>query len=137
MHLFLKLIVACVLCGIYVSEDNDSNVYLMITRLVWTTWTPMSAVPKTHNPTPTPPSEPHPTTRTPTPTPDVLHAISNNHAESADTVVLNGWFHYKWLYGYRRENKTSFDSFRGRSSYHYSLDAILLTQLDLNPSVDR
>ena len=30
----------------YVREDNDSNWYLMIARGVWTTWTPMSAVPK-------------------------------------------------------------------------------------------
>ena len=42
---FLKLIVTCILCVIYVREDNDSNVLVMIIRLVWTTWTPMSAVP--------------------------------------------------------------------------------------------
>ena len=29
---FLKLIVACKLCGIYVREENDSNVEAMITR---------------------------------------------------------------------------------------------------------
>ena len=29
---------ACRLCVIYVSEDNDSNVWAMITQLVWTTW---------------------------------------------------------------------------------------------------
>ena len=40
---FLKLIVACSLCVIYVKEDNDSNVWAMITRLIWT---PMSIVPQ-------------------------------------------------------------------------------------------
>ena len=39
---FLK----CRLCVIYVREDNDSNVLVMITRLVWTIWTSISAVPK-------------------------------------------------------------------------------------------
>ena len=43
---FVKLIMACRLCDIYAREYNDSNVYAMITRLVWTIWTPMSAVPK-------------------------------------------------------------------------------------------
>ena len=33
-------------CVIYVREDNDSNEYVMITRLVWITWTLMSTVPK-------------------------------------------------------------------------------------------
>ena len=41
---FFKLIVACRLCVIYVSENNDSNVQAMITRLLWTTWTSLSAV---------------------------------------------------------------------------------------------
>ena len=36
---FLKLFVACRLCDIYVREDNDFNVYAMITQLMWTTWT--------------------------------------------------------------------------------------------------
>ena len=34
------------LCVIYVREDNDSNVSTMITRLIYTTWAPMPAVPK-------------------------------------------------------------------------------------------
>ena len=37
---------SCRLCVIYVREDNDSSVQIMITRLVWTTWTPLSTVPK-------------------------------------------------------------------------------------------
>ena len=43
---YLKLFVACRLCVIYVREDNDFNVLAMITRLVWTTWTWLSAVPE-------------------------------------------------------------------------------------------
>ena len=39
-----KLIVVCRLCVIYVREGNDSNVQAMITRLIWTTWTSLSAV---------------------------------------------------------------------------------------------
>ena len=37
---------ACRLWVIYVREDNDSNVLAMITRLMWTIWTSLSAVPK-------------------------------------------------------------------------------------------
>ena len=51
--LFLKLIVTCRLCVFCsVREDKDPNVlysmpwYVIITRLVWTSWTPMSAVQK-------------------------------------------------------------------------------------------
>ena len=40
------LIVACSLCVIYVREDNDSNVKVMITRLIWTILTLLSAVPR-------------------------------------------------------------------------------------------
>ena len=39
---FLKLIVTCRLCVIYVSEDNNSNVRVTIIRLLWITWTSMS-----------------------------------------------------------------------------------------------
>ena len=46
MSFFLKLIVACRLCVIYVREDNDSIVKIMITRLIWTMWTSPSAVPR-------------------------------------------------------------------------------------------
>ena len=38
------MIVASRLCVIYVREDNDSSVQAMITRLIWTTWTLLSAV---------------------------------------------------------------------------------------------
>ena len=31
---------------IYVREHNDPNVQVIITQLIWITWTPMSAVPK-------------------------------------------------------------------------------------------
>ena len=34
------------MCVIYVREDNDSDVKVMITWLVWSTWTPLSAVAK-------------------------------------------------------------------------------------------
>ena len=37
---------ACRLCIIYVREDNDSDVKAMITRLIWTIWTSLSAVPR-------------------------------------------------------------------------------------------
>ena len=49
-------IVTCRLCVIYVREGNDYNIYILITQLVWTTWTPLSSVPKkllnliTHSP---------------------------------------------------------------------------------------
>ena len=43
---FLWLIITCRLWAIYVREDNYSKVKLMITRLIWTIWTPMSSVPK-------------------------------------------------------------------------------------------
>ena len=49
-------IVSCRLCVIYVREGNDYNIYILITQLVWTTWTPLSSVPKkllnliTHSP---------------------------------------------------------------------------------------
>ena len=43
---FLKLTVAFRWCVIYVREDDDSNVKAMVTRLIWTTWTLMSTVPK-------------------------------------------------------------------------------------------
>ena len=39
-----KLFVACSLCVIYVGGDNDFNVQAMITRLMWTIWTSLSAV---------------------------------------------------------------------------------------------
>ena len=41
---FLKLIVASRLCVIYVKEDDNSNVQVMITWLIWITWTSLSAV---------------------------------------------------------------------------------------------
>ena len=41
---FLRLIIICRLWVIYVRENNDSNVQVMITRLMWTIWTPMSSV---------------------------------------------------------------------------------------------
>ena len=41
---FLKWIVAYKWCVIYVREDNDFNVWAIITWLVWTIWTSMSAV---------------------------------------------------------------------------------------------
>ena len=41
---FLKLIMACRLCVIYVREDNDSSVQAIIIRLIWTIWTSLSAV---------------------------------------------------------------------------------------------
>ena len=34
----------CRLCVIYVGEDNDFNAQAMITRLMWTIWTSLSAV---------------------------------------------------------------------------------------------
>ena len=37
---------ACRLWVICVREDNDSNVYAMITWPIWTTWTSLSAVPR-------------------------------------------------------------------------------------------
>ena len=43
---FFRLIITCRLWVIYVREDNYSNVYVMITWLIWTIWTPMSSVPK-------------------------------------------------------------------------------------------
>ena len=43
---FLRLIITCRSWVIYVREDNYSNVKVMITRLIWTIWTPMSSVPK-------------------------------------------------------------------------------------------
>ena len=43
---FLRLLLACRLCVIYVREDNDSNVHAVITWLIWTIWTSMSAVPR-------------------------------------------------------------------------------------------
>ena len=43
---FLRLIITCRLWVIYVKEDNYSNVKVMIARLIWTIWTPMSYVPK-------------------------------------------------------------------------------------------
>ena len=43
---FLKSIVAFRWCVIYVMEYNDSNVTVIITRPIWTTCTPMSAVPE-------------------------------------------------------------------------------------------
>ena len=36
--------VICRLCVIYVGGDNDFNVQAMITRLMWTIWTSLSAV---------------------------------------------------------------------------------------------
>ena len=39
IYFILNLIVACILCVVYVREDNDFNVKFMITRPVWTTWT--------------------------------------------------------------------------------------------------
>ena len=41
---FLRLIITCRLWVIYVREDNYSNVKVMIKRLIWTIWTPMSSV---------------------------------------------------------------------------------------------
>ena len=41
---FLRLIITCRLWVIYVREDNYSNVWVMIKRLIWTIWTPMSSV---------------------------------------------------------------------------------------------
>ena len=43
---FLKLIVACRLSVIYVREDNNSNVWAVISRLIWTIWTSLSPVPR-------------------------------------------------------------------------------------------
>ena len=43
---FLRLIITCRLCVIYVREDNYSNVYVMITQLIWTIWIPMSSIPQ-------------------------------------------------------------------------------------------
>ena len=43
---FLKLIVACRLCVIYVREDDNSYVYVMITWFIWILWTLLSAVRK-------------------------------------------------------------------------------------------
>ena len=43
-YIFLKLIVTCRLWVICVIEDNDSNVYIMITWLIWITWTSLSTV---------------------------------------------------------------------------------------------
>ena len=40
---FLKLIVACRLCVIYVREDTDSNVKAAIKQTIWTS---LSAVPR-------------------------------------------------------------------------------------------
>ena len=37
---------ACRLCVIYVKEDNVSNAKATITRLIWTLWTSLSAVPR-------------------------------------------------------------------------------------------
>ena len=45
IYFFLQISCGPQMCVIYVREDNDSNAYAMITQLVWTTWTPMSAVP--------------------------------------------------------------------------------------------
>ena len=39
-----KSIVPCKLCVIHVQEDNNCNVSVMITWLIWITWTPMSNV---------------------------------------------------------------------------------------------
>ena len=36
---------ACRLWAIYVRKDNDSNILAMIKQLIWTIWTPLSAVP--------------------------------------------------------------------------------------------
>ena len=33
-------------CVIYVREDNDSNIYATITRLIWTIWTSLSNIPR-------------------------------------------------------------------------------------------
>ena len=41
---YQKLFVACRLCVIYVGGDNDFNVQAMITPLMWTIWTSLSAV---------------------------------------------------------------------------------------------
>ena len=43
---FFKSIVAYRWCVIYVREYNDFNVTMIITRPIWTTWTPMSSVPE-------------------------------------------------------------------------------------------
>ena len=40
---FLTLIATCTLCVIYVREDDNSNVQVMITWLIWLTWTSLSA----------------------------------------------------------------------------------------------
>ena len=41
---FRRLIITCRLWAIYVREDNYSNVYVMIKRIIWTIWSPMSSV---------------------------------------------------------------------------------------------
>ena len=46
IHIFLKLIVTCRLYVIYVREDNDSNVYVMIAWLLWTIWIQIPTVPR-------------------------------------------------------------------------------------------
>ena len=43
---FLKSVVACKSCVIYVRDDDDSSVWAVITRLIWTIWTSLSAVPR-------------------------------------------------------------------------------------------
>ena len=43
---FLRLIITCRLWVIVMGEDNYSNVWVMIKRLIWTICTPMSSVPK-------------------------------------------------------------------------------------------
>ena len=48
---FVKLIAACRLYAIYVRKDHDSNVWVMVARLVWITWTSLFAIwerPLTH-----------------------------------------------------------------------------------------
>ena len=46
LYFFLKLIVTCRLCAIYVREDDNSNLEVMITWFPWITWTSLSAVGK-------------------------------------------------------------------------------------------
>ena len=46
IYIFLSVIVTFKFCVIYVSEDNDSNALAMFTRLLWITWTSISAAPK-------------------------------------------------------------------------------------------
>ena len=41
--------VTCRLCVIDVREDNDSNVKVMITPLIWITWTSLPTHPPTHS----------------------------------------------------------------------------------------